>query len=113
MADEELKIRKVLNLIEKAVDRLAAALLWMELEIGLQDEGQVFVPQPMEPVVGKVEMEDVLAGHATLDPLPDALAQQGGFAASLDARDHRDLSRQAANGNTPGQQSARRSDIRG
>jgi hypothetical protein len=34
----------------------------MELEIGLQDDVRVFVPQPVKPVVGQIEIEDALAG---------------------------------------------------
>jgi hypothetical protein len=101
-------VRERLHLIEKTVNRLAAALLRMELEVRLQDEVRIFVPQPVKPVVGKVEIEDALTGNAALDQLPDALAQQGGLAASPDAGDHRNLARQRANGDTPGQQSARR-----
>jgi len=99
---------KGLDLVEKTVNCLAAALLRMELEIGIQDEVRVFVMQPVKPIIGQVEIEDVLAGNAALDQLSDALAQQGGLAAPPDAGDHRDLARQAANGDTPGQQSARR-----
>jgi len=101
-------VRERLNLIKKAVNRLAAALLRMELEVRLQDDVRVFVPQPVKPVVGKIEIKDVLAGNAALDQLPDTLTQQGGLAASPDAGDHRDLIWQAANGDTPGQQSVRR-----
>lgn len=76
-------MRERLYLIEKTVNRLAAALLRMELEMGLQDEVRVFVPQPVETVVGKIEIEDVLTGNTALDQLPDALAQQGGLAAPV------------------------------
>jgi hypothetical protein len=53
------------NLIQTrglSLDCLAAALLRMELEIGLQDDVRVFVPQPVKPVVGQIEIEDALAG---------------------------------------------------
>lgn len=68
-------MRERLHFIEKTVDRLAAALLRMEIEIGLQDEVRVFVPQPVKPVIGKIERKDILAGYAALDQLPDAQTQ--------------------------------------
>lgn len=101
-------MRERLHLVEKAVNRLAAALLRVELEVRLQDDVRVFVPQPVKAGIGKIEIEDVLTGDAALNYLPDALTQQSGLAASPDAGDHRDPARPTANGDTPGQQSARR-----
>jgi len=106
--DEKRPVRERLHLIEKTVDPLSAALLWVDLEVRLQDDVRVFVPQPVKPVVGQIEREDVLTGNIALDQLPDALTQQGGLAAPPNAGDHRNLARQTANGGTPEQQSVRR-----
>jgi hypothetical protein len=80
--DEELPVREGLHLIEKTANRLVAALLRMELKIGIRDKVLVFVPPPVKPIIVQVEIEDVLAGNTALDQLMDALEQQGGLAAS-------------------------------
>jgi hypothetical protein len=79
-------------------------MLRMKVEIRLPDKIRAFVPQPVKPAVGKVEMKDALDGNTARDRLIDTPAQQGGLAAPHEAGDHRDLARQTTNGDTPGQQ---------
>ena len=69
-------MRDGLNRIEKAVNRFAAVLPRIEGKIGFGDDVGGFVSQPVEPVIGIIQIENVLAGNTALDQLSDALAPQ-------------------------------------
>ena len=80
--DEGLPSGGCLNLVEKAVDRLGVFLLRVDGVIGLGDEAEIVLPQVVEPIVAKVQVQNVLPGHSAVEKSPDDREQVCRLAAS-------------------------------
>jgi hypothetical protein len=55
-----------LNLVEKAVDRLGVFLFRVNGVIGLGDQAEIVLPQLVEAIVKKVQVQNVLPGDSVV-----------------------------------------------
>gem|GEM_PF-4929517 len=70
--DEGLPTGGGLNLVKEAVDRLGVFLLRIDGVIGLGDQAEIVLPQVVEAVVEKIQIQNVLPGDpAVQQPLND------------------------------------------
>lgn len=66
-----------LNLVEEATDRLNVFLFWIDGIIGLSDQVEIVLPQVVETVVEKVQVQDVLPRDPAIQQPPDDLEHVG------------------------------------
>ena len=79
---ERLPARHRLNLVEETVHRFGALLFGIEQVIRLEHGTGALVLQTAQAVVKEVDVQDVLARHAPIFELPDALEEERGLAAA-------------------------------